>query len=73
MTWPNFQRFALDTPELVGGVGVWLSTEQADFLKGRYVSANWNVEELVERKEEIVGDNKLVIALTGKFGMEQFS
>lgn len=73
MTWPDFKRFALDTPELVGGVGVWLSTSNAEFLTGRYVSANWSVEELIERKEEIVKENKLTIALTGKFGMEQFA
>ncbi len=33
-------------------------------MSGRYVSANWSVEELVERKEEILRDKKLVIALT---------
>lgn len=75
MTIDSFKRFALDTPELVGGVGVWLAGKHEDreFLKGRYVSANWSVEELVVRKEEIVGDNKLTIALVGKFGMEQFA
>ncbi|CZR70220.1 uncharacterized protein PAC_20121 [Phialocephala subalpina] len=35
--------------------------------------ANWSVEELEGREEEIVGYNKLTIALTGKFGMEQFA
>jgi NAD(P)-dependent dehydrogenase (short-subunit alcohol dehydrogenase family) len=28
MTHPIFEPFALDTPALIGGVGVWLSTEQ---------------------------------------------
>jgi hypothetical protein len=49
---------------LQGGVAVWLATDKARWLSGRYVSANWSVEELVERKEEILNDKKLVIALT---------
>jgi len=38
-----FKPFALDTPELVGGLGVWLAAwEGVDrkFLNGRFVSAN---------------------------------
>jgi hypothetical protein len=34
-------------------VVVWLATEKARWLSGRYVGANWSVEELAERKEEI--------------------
>ncbi|RFU31436.1 hypothetical protein B7463_g4903, partial [Scytalidium lignicola] len=44
---------AKDTPELVGGFALWLTTEEAKFLNQRYVSANWDVDELVRRKEEI--------------------
>lgn len=35
----DFSRFAHDTPELVGGIGVWLATDAARFLTGRFVSA----------------------------------
>ncbi|KAF8860375.1 NAD(P)-binding protein [Acephala macrosclerotiorum] len=70
MTIESFKRFALATPELVGGVSVWLATDKAAFLTGRYVNANWSVDELAERNDEIVGDNKLTIALTEKFGIE---
>ncbi|KUJ06628.1 NAD(P)-binding protein [Mollisia scopiformis] len=73
MTIEPFKRFALDTPELVGGVVVWLASEEAEFLRGRYISANWSVEELVTRKEEILKENKLTMALVGKFGMDQFA
>ena len=73
MTVESVKRFNIDTPELVGGVGVWLSTEKAQFLGSRYMNANWSVEELVERKDEIIGGNKLTIALVGKFGSEQFA
>lgn len=40
MTLDYFLPYAKDTPELVGGVGVWLSTEKAEFLNGRYIEAN---------------------------------
>jgi NAD(P)-dependent dehydrogenase (short-subunit alcohol dehydrogenase family) len=73
MTLDTFKRFALDTHGLVGGTGVWLSTDQAAFLSGKYISANWAVDELVRRKEEINAGGKLSIALTGDFGQEQFA
>ncbi|KAG4441113.1 hypothetical protein IFR05_003403 [Cadophora sp. M221] len=72
MTLDSFVRFSLDTPELVGGIGVWIATEKAAFLTGKYVSSNWDVDALVERKEEITG-GKLSVALVGEFGQEQFA
>ncbi|TVY38702.1 Short chain dehydrogenase, partial [Lachnellula subtilissima] len=68
MTAGAFQRFALDTPELVGGIGVWLSTEKAAFLNGKYVSSNWSVDDLAARKEEIVSGGKLSLILKGDLG-----
>jgi NAD(P)-dependent dehydrogenase (short-subunit alcohol dehydrogenase family) len=65
--------FAKDTHELAGGFAVWLSTEQASFLNGRYVSANWSVDELLERKEEIVSEGKLLVGIKGEFGEQQFA
>lgn len=32
---------------------VWLASPEAKFLNGRYVWANWDVEEILEKKEEI--------------------
>lgn len=72
MTLESFKRFALDTPELPGGTGVWLTTEKAKFLNGRYISANWDVEELAQREEEILKENKLTMQLVGRLGMDQF-
>ncbi|KAK0122129.1 hypothetical protein ONS95_010389 [Cadophora gregata] len=72
MTLDAFRPYAKDTPELVGGVAVWLSTEKAEFLNGKYVEANWSVDDLVSRKEEIVTQGKLSIKLGGDFGHEQF-
>lgn len=68
-----FKRFALDTPELVGDIGVWLSTDAAEFLNGRFISANWDVEDLMEMKEKIVSGNDLKMVYQGRFGLDQFS
>ncbi|RFU26114.1 hypothetical protein B7463_g10223, partial [Scytalidium lignicola] len=38
-----------DTPELPASFMVWLATPETDFLKGRMVWANWDVEELKQR------------------------
>jgi hypothetical protein len=72
MTTEQFKPFAKDTPELVGNVGVWLATEKAAFLNGKYVESNWSVDELVERKGEIVEGGKLSLVLKGEFGEGQF-
>lgn len=68
----SFKRFALDTPELVGGTGVWLSTDAAHFLSGRFISANWCVDDLVAKKDQIQEGNDLKIVYEGKFGLDQF-
>jgi len=39
---------------------VWLASSEAAFLKGRYVWANWDVEEMLARKEEIEADPNLL-------------
>ncbi|KAK4034380.1 hypothetical protein C8A01DRAFT_39157 [Parachaetomium inaequale] len=72
MTLDEFKRFDLDSPELVGGLTVWLSSEKARFLTGRVVVSHWDVDDLVERKDEIVAGKLLQIDLTGMFGKGQF-
>lgn len=69
-----FRHFNLDDPTLVGGTLVWLTVDpqRSKFLSGRMVSANWDVDGLLERKDEIQKDNLLVLDLKGKFGKEQF-
>lgn len=62
-------KFAKDTPELVGGVCVWLSSPAAKFLNGRCMSVNWDVEELLARQDEVVNNNELKFTLTGNFGV----
>lgn len=58
--------------ELVGGTAVFLSTPAAHFLSGRFVTANWDMEELVQRQDEIVREDKLRMFCKGQFGPQQF-
>ncbi|KXH62075.1 hypothetical protein CSAL01_08210 [Colletotrichum salicis] len=72
MTMDRFRPFAHDTTALVGGTVVWLCSDKARFLSGRFVATNWDVEELVERKGEIEERRLLQIDLNGQFGAQQF-
>ncbi|MCJ1402091.1 hypothetical protein MMC11_005310 [Xylographa trunciseda] len=42
-----------DSPDLCGGFCVWLTKERRDWLNGRYLSAQWDVGELLEKKDDI--------------------
>jgi hypothetical protein len=50
---------------LPASVCIWLASREADFLQGRLLWANWDVEELKERKQEIIERNLLTIILNG--------
>jgi NAD(P)-dependent dehydrogenase (short-subunit alcohol dehydrogenase family) len=65
---PFFKHFAKDTPQLAGAAVNWLASENAKFLTGRYITANWDVTEILARKDEIVEKNLLTIGLTGLTG-----
>jgi short-subunit dehydrogenase len=63
ITKPAFVKFSKDTHALAGGTAVWLATDQAKFMNGRYTNANWSVDELMERKDEIVSKGELLMEL----------
>ncbi|PTB66820.1 NAD(P)-binding protein [Trichoderma citrinoviride] len=42
-----------DSPELMANMAVWLAGPESDFLSGRFLWANWDVEELVAAKDKI--------------------
>ncbi|KAF2622530.1 oxidoreductase [Macroventuria anomochaeta] len=44
---------------------VWLASPEARFLKGKYLWANWDVDELKARRKEIEGTKLLELGLTG--------
>ena len=50
----------VDDPRLAASFAVWLCSGKADWAKGRYLSANWDVGELCARKDAIVQGDLLV-------------
>ena len=55
------------TAELAGAFAVYLTTERAGHLNGRFVSVNWDIEELEARKNEIILEGLLTEGLKGVF------
>jgi hypothetical protein len=50
---------------LIGGLSVYLCSPVADFLSGRFLDARWDIEQVVERKEEIVKNDWLKLQIAG--------
>lgn len=45
----------MDSIELPSHFAVWLCSEEARFLRGRFVWSNWDVEQMIAKKAEIQG------------------
>ncbi|KAB5546817.1 hypothetical protein GE09DRAFT_1174752 [Coniochaeta sp. 2T2.1] len=54
-----------DTVELPAHFLVWIASSEAAFLRKKLVRANWDVEELKARAEEIQSSSLLRVSLTG--------
>jgi NAD(P)-dependent dehydrogenase (short-subunit alcohol dehydrogenase family) len=54
-----------DDPALSGDFMVWLATPEADFLRGRFVWANWDVGEMLAKEDMIETDLLLLTATLG--------
>nr|AMD38951.1 reductase [Fusarium sacchari] len=54
-----------DTVELPAHCMVWLASQEAGFLKGKFVWANWDAQELLARAKEIESTMLLRITLNG--------
>ncbi|KAI6081475.1 NAD(P)-binding protein [Hypoxylon rubiginosum] len=67
--------FNYNDPMLTGATMVWLMADSArsQFLNGRVLTSEWDVEELVARKEEITSKNLLTMKLNATLGVEQFA
>jgi NAD(P)-dependent dehydrogenase (short-subunit alcohol dehydrogenase family) len=67
---PEFQPFLVDSPHLCGNFCVWLTKdgeegrEEKKWLSGRMVSATWDIDGLVAKKEEVVKGNLLKMSFT---------
>ncbi|PSN59600.1 NAD(P)-binding protein [Corynespora cassiicola Philippines] len=64
----GLKGFPMTSKDLVGNFAVWLCSSEADFLKGRFVRVGWDIEELKEKKEEIVEKDFLTCSLSGMDG-----
>ncbi|KAL8919558.1 MAG: hypothetical protein Q9172_004933 [Xanthocarpia lactea] len=62
----NEDSFPWDDVSLPGSFAVWLASGEADFLAGRFVYANWDVDELKTRSDEIVSSDLLKIGIIGE-------
>ena len=58
--------YLMDEPELAAGFIVWLCSGKADWAKGCYLSADWDVNELLQMKDEIIKNDLLVNRLRTK-------
>ena len=56
----------VDEPDLAAGFAVWLCSGKADWAKGRYLSSNWDVDELTQLQDQIIQDDLLVNRLRTK-------
>ena len=54
--------------DLPGAVMLYLTTEKAEFLRGRYLTTSWNVEDLQAMKDDIVANNLLKTAFRPGLG-----
>ena len=64
----ELRRRMIDKPALPGGTAVYLSTERARFLMGRYVLATWDMEALEKEKGRIENEDLLKTRVLGVQG-----
>lgn len=57
-----------DAPELAASFAVWLCSGAADWARGRYLSATWDVTELLALKDDILREDLLVNRLRATVG-----
>lgn len=56
----QMHSYLTDTPDLAACFIVWLCSGKADWAAGRYLSANWDVDEFVAMKDHILSADLLV-------------
>lgn len=54
---PERQDILTDTPELAADTLVWLSHQRRDWLSGRFATVSWDMEELEQKKQDILQRN----------------
>lgn len=59
----ELMHILVDTLEVATHTIVWLVNERRDWLAGRYVACQWDVDELLAKKQEIVDGDKLKVRM----------
>lgn len=68
---PPVMAFAHDKQALAAGFTLYLEQAKADYLRGGYVSVNWDVEEMEKHQDEIKDGKLLKLAfVNAKLGPE---
>ena len=60
---PMLLKLPLDDPELAPETLVWLVKERRECLSGRIVSARWDMEEILKRKDDIMKEDLMKFKL----------
>lgn len=60
----DLHHLLTDTPELSADTLVFLTRERREWLAGRYISVNWDMDEFLAMKDAIVDGGKLKVRLT---------
>ena len=55
--------FWRDQPRMAGDVMVHLAREKQEWLRGRYISCTWDMEELFAKQEDIVKGDLLKVRM----------
>jgi len=57
----EFRKYLVDDPELCGSFLVQLTKEpgKMNWLNGRLISANWDMEELMQKKDSVIDEDLL--------------
>jgi hypothetical protein len=50
---------------LPGAYIVWLASPESEYLRGKFVWSNWDIDELRQKEAEIKEKNLLTIGLSG--------
>lgn len=59
----EMMHILVDTPEVAAHTILWLVNERREWLAGRYVSCQWDVEALLAKRQEIIDGDKLKVKL----------
>ena len=62
-----------DDASLPGNFMVWLASPESEFLRGRFVWANWDVEEMIAMKDTIEKDPHLLRPGMGGWPFDKFT